>query len=235
MSKKTNSILHVSIDSKEQSFVKKSQAFFKNKGIKYATKSLEDGDLRLTLQGNKKFIIERKRYDDFAQSYITHHLQDQAIRMNENYDYYCCIIHGGMDDIYKASQYNPSLKRIKQSAITKMYEQMELIYKLPCFFVDNDAQYFNKIISLSDRIVKADSISLVKTNATIKEHPELSMLMVGSNIGEKTAKLLISEFESPQGVFNASREDLLQVNGVGDVTVSEIKTLKEIFENGKKV
>ena len=61
------------------------------------------------------------------------------------------------------------------------------------------------------------------------------MLMVGSNIGEKTAKLLISEFESPQGVLNASREDLLQINGVGDVTVSEIKTLKEIFENGKKI
>lgn len=235
MAKKINSILHVSIDSKEKSFVKKSQAFFKNKGIKHTTKQLEDGDLRLTLQGNKKFIVERKRYDDFAQSYITHHLQDQAIRMNENYDYYCCIIHGGMDDIYRAANFNPSLKRIKQNAIIKMYEQMELIYKLPCFFVDNDAQYFNKVISLSDRIVKADSISIVKTNATIKEHPELSMLMVGSNIGEKTAKLLISEFESPQGVFNASREDLLKINGVGDVTVSEIKTLKEIFENGKKI
>lgn len=235
MPKKTNSILHVSIDTKEKSFVKKSQTFFKNKGIKYTKKSLEDGDLRLTLQGNKKFLVERKRYDDFAQSYITHHLQDQAIRMNEAYDYYCCIIHGGMDDIYRASHYNPSLKRIKQGAITKMYEQMELIYKLPCFFVDNDVQYFNKVVSLSDRIVKADGISIVKTNATIKEHPELSMLMVGSNIGEKTAKLLISEFESPQGVLNASREDLLQINGVGDVTVSEIKTLKEIFENGKKI
>ena len=46
MPKKTNSILHVSIDTKEKSFVKKSQTFFKNKGIKYTTKSLEDGDLK---------------------------------------------------------------------------------------------------------------------------------------------------------------------------------------------
>lgn len=235
MAKKSNPILHVSIDSKEQSFVKKSQAFFDNKHIRNTVKSLEDGDLRLTLRGNKKFIVERKRYDDFAQSYIKNHLQDQAIRMNENYDYYCCIIHGDMNDIYRAAQYNPALKRIKQGTIDKMYQKMELIYKLPCFFVKNDAQYFNKVLALSDILVKSDKLNIVKTNAQIKEHPELSILMVGANIGENTAITLINEFESPQAVLDASREELLAVNGIGDVTVAAIKELKEVFENGKKV
>ena len=155
--------------------------------------------------------------------------------MNENYDYYCCIIHGGMNDIYRAAQYNPALKRIKQGTIDKMYQKMELIYKLPCFFVENDAQYFNKVLALSDILVKSDKLNIVKTNAQIKEHPELSILMVGANIGENTAITLINEFESPQAVLDASREELLAVNGIGDVTVAAIKELKEVFENGKKV
>lgn len=234
MAKKANPILHVSIDSKEQSFVKKSQTFFHNKHIKNSVKSLEDGDLRITLQGNKKFLVERKRYDDFASSYITNHLQDQAIRMNDNYDYYCCIVHGDMSDISKAANYNPALKRVKQSTIKKMHEKMELVYKLPCFFVDNDAQYFNKVLELSNILVKADGVNLVKTNVKIEDRPELSMLMVCKNIGAKTAEILLSEFESPQGVLYASRDDLLAVDGVGDVTVAEIKTLKEVFENGKR-
>lgn len=232
---KNNSILHVSVDSKEQDFVKKSQIFFNNKGIKNTRKPLQDGDLRLTLKGNKKFIVERKRYDDFASSYITNHLQDQAIRMNSEYEYYCCIIYGDISDIRRASMFNPALKKITDRAIEKMYNRMELIYKLPCFFVENEVQYFNKVISLADTIVKADKATTVKTTMKLKEEPDVNMLMVGTRIGEKTAKLLLSEFESPKGVLYASREDLLSIKGVGDTTVAEIKILKEVFENGKEI
>ena len=78
--KKINPILKVWIDSKEQKFVKKSKMFFDNKKIPNEVKSLEDGDLKILLQTKEVFLIERKRYDDFAKSYIKKHLQDQAIR-----------------------------------------------------------------------------------------------------------------------------------------------------------
>lgn len=236
MAKKSNAVLHVSIDSLEpEDFKKKANIFFKNKGIQHAVKRLDEGDLRLTLKGNKKFIVERKRYDDFASSYIKNHLQDQAIRMNKNYDYYCCIIHGDMQDIYRAANFNPALKRIKQPAIEKMHNKMEVVYKLPCFFVENEAQYFNKVLALAETIVKSDKANVVKTKMTLKDEPDVNMLMVGNNIGEKTAKRLLMEFESPKGVFDASREELLAVQDVGDATIASIKMLKEVFENGKKI
>lgn len=233
--KKNNPIVHAIIDSKEQSFVKKSQAFFNKKGIENEVKALSDGDLKLVLSNGKEFIVERKRYDDFVASYINNHLQDQAIRMNNNYPYYCCIIHGDMSDIYRAANYNPSLKRIKPGSVNKMYETLELVYKLPCFFVKNEARYFNKVISLSNRIIKTDNVNLVKTNAKMNNQPELSLLMVADGIGEKTARLLLSEFGSPQNVLNASPDDLLQVSGVGEATVDEVKKLREVFENGNDV
>ena len=137
-----------------------------------------------------------------------------------------------MNDIYKAANYNPALKRIKPVSVNKMYETLELVYKLPCFFVKNEPRYFNKVISLSNRIIKTDNVNLVKTNAKMNNQPELSILMIAGGIGEKTARMLLNEFGSPQNVLNASREDLLRLRGVGDVTINEIKKLKEVFENG---
>lgn len=233
--KDKRSITRVFIDTKEKDFVKKSKLFFDNKHIKNEEKSLEDGDLKILLSTKKFFTVERKRYDDFAQSYIKKHLQDQAIRMNNECEFYCVIIHGGMDDIYRARNFNPQLKHINENTITKMYQKMEIIYKCPCFFVDNDIQYFNKVLELCDMIVKAEGNShIVKTSITIQEHPELSILMAKEGIGENTAQNLIDVFGSPKNVLYASREDLLNVNGVGDSTIVKIKELKEVFENGGK-
>ena len=236
MVRKKNAIIRVWIDSKEQNFVKKSKIFFDNKKIQNEIKSLQEGDLKILLQTGDFFIVERKRYDDFAQSYIKKHIQDQAIRMNENYKYYCCIIHGDMSDIKRASAYNPALSKIKDSSIKKMHQKMELVYKLPCFFVKNDVQYFNKVVELSEMLVKSKGINkIVKTQVSIEDNTPLSILMAKNDIGQKTAQLLLSEFGSPKNVFEASREDLLKINGIGDITITKIKELKEAYEYGKKV
>lgn len=233
--RKKSSIVKVFIDTKEQSFVKKSKMFFDNKNIYNEEKSLDDGDLKILLSTKEFFTVERKRYDDFASSYIKKHLQDQAIRMNENCKYYCVLVHGGMEDIYRAANYNPALKKINQKSIEKMHQKMEMVYKCPCFFVDNEAQYFNKIIELCNMLVKVNGMNrIVKSSITIEEHPDLSFLMVGNGIGEQTAQNLIDEFGSPKNVLYASREDLMEVNGVGDSTIIKIKELKKVFENGTK-
>ena len=231
--KKPNPITKVFIDTKEQSFVKKSKLFFDNKHIKNYTKSLDDGDLKILLATKKFFTIERKRYDDFASSYIKQHLQDQAIRMNNNCEFYCVIVHGGMDNIRNAARFNPALKKINQKSIEKMHQKMELVYKCPCFFVENDTQYFNKVIELSNMLVKAES-HIIKSSVTVKENPDLSMLMAGGGIGKHIAELLVNEFGSPKEALYASRDDLLAINGIGDNTVIKIKELKEVFENGAK-
>lgn len=231
--KKNRSIVRVFINSDEQSFVKKSKVFFTNKHIKNEVKPLDDGDLKILLSTKEFLTIERKRYDDFASSYIKKHLQDQAIRMNENCEHYCVIVHGGMEDIYRAANYNPALKKIRKSSIESMHLKMEMIYKCPCFFVDSDVQYFNKILDIASMLVKSKGNNhIVKTSITIDEHPELSILMAGAGIGEKIAQNLIDKFGSPKNVLYASRDDLKSINGIGDSTVLKIKKLKGVFENG---
>lgn len=235
--RKNGSIIKVFIDTDEKSFVKKSEMFFKNNGIYYEKKSLEDGDLKILLKTKEFFTVERKRYDDFVSSYIgkERHLQDQAIRMNQNCQHYCCIIHGSFDDVIRASNFNPSLKRVRESTVTKIYQKMEMIYKLPCFFVDTDAQYFNKVLELSDMLVKAHGSNIIaKSTIGIEDRVDLAILMCGNNIGEGTARLLLNEFGTPYNAMYASREELLNINGIGEGTVLKIKELREAFENGDR-
>lgn len=234
---KKKSIIKVYIDTAEQGFRTKSIAFFKKQKIPYEEKSLEDGDLNIVLKTHDVFCVERKRYDDFVSSYITGHLQDQAVRMNKTQKYYAVIIHGGMEDIYRAANYNPALKRIKnKNSIDKMYHRMELIYKCPCFFVDSDIEYFKTIMAISETLAKAGGLNtIVKTEINVKKNKPLSILMQAEKIGQKTAELLLKEFGSPRAVLEASREDLLEVNGVGDGTVTELKRLKEAYDNGKEI
>lgn len=234
---KKKSIIKVYIDTAEKDFVKKSVMFFKKQKIPYEEKSLEDGDLRVVLKTHDVFCVERKRYDDFASSYITGHLQDQAVRMNEKQKYYAVIVHGGMEDIYRAANYNPALKRIKnKNTIDKMYHRMELIYKCPCFFVDSDIEYFKTVMAISETLAKAGGLTtIVKTEVGVKKNKPLSILMQAEKIGQKTAELLLQEFGSPKNVLSASRDELLEINGVGDGTVTELKRLKEAYENGKEI
>ena len=235
--KKNDAIIKVFIDTSEKAFVEKSRMFFKNKGIYTEEKSLEDGDLKVLLKTKEFFTIERKRYDDFVSSYIgkERHLQDQAVRMNQNCKNYCCIIHGSFDDVVRASNYNPSLKRVKESTVQKIYQKMELVYKMPCFFVDTDVQYFNKVIELSEMLVKAGGAQvLTKSTIGIEDRSDLSILMSGGGIGEGTARLLMNNFNSPHDALYASREELLDINGIGEGTVLKIKELKEVFENGSR-
>ena len=237
MPKKSSPIIKVFIDSSEKSFVKKSKMFIDEKKIYNEIKPLEDGDLKILLQTKEFLTIERKRYDDFVSSYVdkNKHLQDQAIRMNQNCQHYCCIIHGSFDDVVRASRYNPSLKRVKESTVTKIHQKMEMVYKLPCFFVETDIQYFQKVYDIAQMLVKASGMNtIVKSSVQVEERPDLSMLMAKRGIGDNIAEVLIDEFGSPKNVLYASRDDLLKIDGVGEGTVLKIKELKEIFENGEK-
>lgn len=114
-----------------------------------------------------------------------------------------------------------------------MAAKLEILYKLPIIWVDNEAQYFKKIMDLAEMIVKEGGAKVKsKSSVTIKNRPDVHILTAASNIGDKTALMLLKKFGTPKNVLNASREELLEIKGVGDGTVSDIKNLKTLFEDG---
>ena len=227
-------IIKAVVDTREQKFVQKSIAFFKTKNVDVETNALNDfGDVALFLTTKEWFNIERKYIVDFVTIYISGHIQDQCIRMNKVSEHPCIIVHGTLDDLKRVSYKYPALKRIKQSSIDKMVATIEMVYRTPVFCVEKDAHYSLKIMDLAEILCKKDKDILKnKQSKSYKHRPDVNIITQANRIGEKTALLLLKEFKTPEGVLNASREDLLKINGVGDSTISDLKKLKEVYYEG---
>ena len=228
-------ILKVYVDVKEQEkTINKYFAFFKKKGVEPEKRMLNDyGDVALFLSSHVWLNIERKTFSDFILSYISGHIQDQAARMNKVSDNYCVIVYGSLNDLKFLYNKVPALKHIKQTSVDKMVRTLMMIYKCPIFFVENEAQYFQEIMNIVETINKKSSISLQKkTPNFLKNRKDVEILMGANRVGENTALTLLKHFKTPEAVFKASREELLEVNGIGDSTISELKAWLRVFEDG---
>lgn len=231
----SNFIEYVFVDGKEQEpMIKKTIAFFKTKGVVASKKTLGDyGDVAVFLSSHQILNVERKTIADFCSSYMTGHIQDQAVRMNKVSYNYCCIVYGDIQDLKRLSSKVPGLDRLTQKSIDKMAANLEVLYGLPVFFVKNEAQYFSKIVEIAEIVHKSSGKKVqVKSKITIKNRPDINILTIAPKIGEKTAMLLLDNFKTPKAVLDAPREELLKIKGIGDATISDIKNLKKVFEEG---
>ena len=209
---------------------KKALAFFNGRHIISEIQTLKDGDLIFLLQNQEKVYIERKSYPDYVSSYIkNNHIQDQAIRLSE-YNYYACIVHGSIHDLQRIS----ALRRITQDSVDKMTANLMLFYKLPIVFVSDEKQYLKLALMIAETVAKhhGRALETISLNNGVRARPDIKILIAQDNIGLQKAKMLLDEFGSPSAVLNASREELLQIKGVGDSMVSNIKELKQVYENG---
>lgn len=227
-------VLKAYVDTREQKFVKKTIAFFKTKGVEIESKTLGDlGDVAILLKNKEWLNIERKSYSDFVTSYISGHLQDQCIRMGNSSNYPCIIVYGSLKDLKSISYKYPALKKIKQRSIDKMVRNIQINYRIPIFFVEKEAHYFLEIMNIAETICeKGGDVLKKKPAVSLRKRPDIEIVMGANRVGEKTALNLLKEFKTPEKVFNASREDLLKINGIGDATISDLKAWRRVFYEG---
>lgn len=228
------SILKVCVDQKELDMKKKTIAFFSSKKIETEEKLLGDfGDVALFLSNKEWLNIERKTFSDFVTSYIDGHIQDQAVRMNNVSNNYCVIVYGNINDLKRLYRKYPALKRITQRSVDKMARTLEMVYKCPVFFVENEVQYFQEILNIVDVVNRKKGETLkTKSNVVMKNRPDVNILTQADHLGQKTALMLLKHFKTPEKVLNASRQELKSLKGVGDSTIADIKDLKEVFYEG---
>lgn len=228
MSKKNNGIVKVYVDSREQQVGKKALAFFKQQKIMAEQKELINGDLVfVTKTLDEPVYIERKTLGDLVGSYFQNHIQEQAIRLNEK-KYRACVVYGNLSQVKRI----PAFKRVTESSINKMIVNLQFFYGLPVFKVKDEIGYFKFSLDMVNAIIKNHNkeLNIDKTGAVVKNRPDISLLTSYSNIGPKKAALLLEELGSPKDVLYASRQELLDIKGVGDSLVADIKALKDVFE-----
>ncbi|MDD4804969.1 MAG: ERCC4 domain-containing protein [Candidatus Pacebacteria bacterium] len=180
----------------------------------------DNGDVLITRTTNPDVMIELKTVPDYISSYTSRHIQEQVLRMKEEFPYCFIIIYGTFDDV------NTYYQRFSKKQYYGNIVSLTMRYKVPVIQVESRNDMLVAIDMIINNINKeTEPIEPPIVQAQDKS-AKVKMLMGVNHVGKKTAKLLLSEFHTPQNVLNATDKELLSVKGIGNTVVNGINEVR---------
>ncbi|WP_304123556.1 DEAD/DEAH box helicase [Methanosphaera cuniculi] len=182
-------------------------------GCKIEVKTMAIGDYQLS----DDVIIERKTVDDFAKSITDKRLYTQAKELASNCKKPLMIIEGG--DIYNTF--------LHPNAIRGAMSSIAIDFKIPIIQTQNETDTAMMIKTIAQREQKDNedkkpiSIRTQTKPLTLKEQ-QLFITESLPGIGPVSAKKLLTHFGSVKNLINASKNELKEVEGIGNKTSENI-------------
>lgn len=197
---------------------------FKSKVVKYLFE--EDIDMQSVqlLVGDyligENICIERKSVKDFVDSLIDKRIFEQLRNLKSEFKKPILIVEGG-EDIYSA-------RMVHANAIRGLIASIALEFQIPIIFSRDQKDTADYLITMLKRESSTPK-PLLKINKKILTS-DIQDSIVGNlpGVGVKVGKKLLSHFKTIKKMFNASVEELIEVNGVGK------KGAEKIFEIANK-
>ncbi len=185
-------------------------------GIETRLETLEVGDYVLS----DRVAVERKTIGDFLSTLLDgdRSLFDQARDLSRHYARPVLIIEGE-GDIYSERNVHPN-------AIRGALASLAVDWGISVLRTRDQEDTANLLETIATREQAADgrevSVHGEKSQKTLTEQQEYVVSAI-ADIGPVTARTLLAAFGSVEDVLTASKEDLLEVEGVGEVTASRIR------------
>jgi len=177
-------------------------------------KSLRVGDYVVS----EDVAVERKSFEDFANSILDRRLFEQARSLKESYGRPVLLLEGR----------GPAKRAIAEEAIRGAIVSMVLDFGLPILWAEDAADGAKMVVTAARReqCAKGAQLSLKdrprpKTPDGQREYVVSSLPLVES----ATAKKLLNEFKTVQGVFTADEKALMEVDGIGSKKARRIREL----------
>jgi ERCC4-type nuclease len=170
--------------------------------------------------------VERKISRDFVQSIIDGRLFKQASMMREVFSKPVFIIEG--NDIF-STEIN-----IHPNAVRGAVAAIAVEFNMPIIWTKNSLETAEMLFSIAKReqihLKRSIPIRNMKKNRSMNEVQEY--LISGlPKINSVTAKKLLKHFRSPKKIFNASKEELQKVDGIGkELSDKILKVLTKKYE-----
>jgi Fanconi anemia group M protein len=185
-------------------------------GLSLQLKQLESADYVLS----GRVGVEKKGVHDFVSSIIDGRLLDQVKNLKRNFERSLVIIEGE-EDIY-------SVRRVHANAIRGMLAAITIGYGVPVLYTKHakDTAGLLAVIAKREQDKTRDYSFHERKPLTLKEQQEF-LISALPGIGLNTAKLLLESFGSIKKLVNASKEELVAVEGVGGKISKKIKEVLE--------
>ncbi|MGC8949300.1 MAG: ERCC4 domain-containing protein, partial [Thermoprotei archaeon] len=182
------------------------------RGVDVKPVNLEIGDYVLS----DEVVVERKTADDFAKSIIDKRIFSQIINMRDVYSKPVLLIEG-------STLYAPI---ISADAVRGAIASIIVDFGIPVINVKDADEAASLLISIAKREQierrRQPTIKSGKRPITLKEQQEAVVASL-PNIDLTLAKRLLKRFKSVINIFNASKEELMKVEGIGEKISSKIR------------
>ncbi len=185
-------------------------------GIEIELTELEVGDYILS----NRVCIERKDIDDFFKSlFQDRKLFSQLIDVAEAYKRPILLLEGG-DPFYSGRQVNPK-------AIQGILNSIALL-RIPTLYSLNPAESAQILYSIARKEQDEDKRLVQMHGKRSHMSPKEQKAYIVSaipGIGRSTAEALLMMFGSVEGVMSAPKENLMALEGIGEVTANKIREI----------
>ena len=180
--------------------------------VEVKTRSLAVADYQVS----EEVAIERKTTRDFVSSIMDKRLHKQARELVENFKKPVMILEG--KNLYSGS--------IHPNAIRGALASVAVDFKIPIIPTRSPTDTAAMIMRLAIREQMHQrpqiQVRTEKKPLTLQEQ-QLYIIESLPNVGPVTARKLLDEFGSVKGVINSSKDDLKNVEGVGDKIAQKIR------------
>jgi len=195
-----------------------------NLGVSVKTQQLNSADYILS----GTVGIELKKVPDFVDSIIDGRLLSQVKDLRQNFQKAILIIEGE-EDIY-------ALRKIHANAIRGMLSSIVLDFKVPILYTKNpqDTAALLAVMAHREQDGSRDFSYHERKPLSLKEQMEFIVSSFPA-VGVVNTRHLLEKFESIKQLVNASKEELLQVEGIGEKIAERlIKLFEETYPKQEK-
>ncbi len=183
-------------------------------------KNLEVGDFICS----DRVAIERKTTGDFIQSVIDGRLFEQLSAMSKSFECPVLIVEG--DDIFESMERDG--RRIHPNAIRGVLASIVCDYKVPIVWTRNHAETGAQIfwIAKREQVGEKRELQIRGKRKRASNDEQQEFLVAGiPNVSNVIAKRFLNHFKTPERIFNASEDELQDVEGIGKVLAKKIRNL----------
>ncbi len=191
--------------------------FLEKAGVDLKLQNLGIGDYVVS----DRVCIERKSTIDFLDSLINkqRNLLEQILRMKKEYEKPVLVIEG--DSLYGRRNVHPNVVRAVMATIA-------VDFSVPIIQTRDEADTASLIyvIARREQIPNKTEINPhgKKPSASLKEQQEY-LISALSNIGIVTTRNLLRRFKTIERILTASKEELMEVEHVGEKTAEHIRAV----------
>jgi Fanconi anemia group M protein len=189
------------------------------KGVKVNLAALKSGDFILS----EDVGCERKSVADFVNSLIDGRLFEQAKKLKSEFAKPFLILEGDFNLLF-------SIRNVSNSALLGSLASLIIDWGIPILFTKNKEETAELlyIVARREQIEKKKEVS-VRKNCKPSTITDMQQFFIEGlpQIGPEIAKALLKYFGTPKNIINASVEELMKVEGIGE---KKAKLIREILD-----